>query len=278
MATVLASVHKNNGRGSREPQDRNKNKRKSPKESLASRFWFGFLKTVGFIVLLGAILLYWNSARLTSIILNSRPVEKLTADTTGMVRLEGTAEGEAAYTDEGRLRKRYALLQKEMFNWQCSRGGCSYKLNKDEKPSVWGTLKINGVSVQSDEFRFYADWLPLDNTTVPFEQVSKIYDEGSSRPLLIEKPKSTAYGYYAVSPGDRVTVIGQAQNGRLEPFNLPGEDERRVILIGSSVDRMVSYERKNQTLYLILGAVVALMLLPVVVGWIRKLFRRFART
>ncbi|GIO34554.1 MULTISPECIES: hypothetical protein [Paenibacillus] len=273
MATVLASVHKNNGRGSRRPGHRNKNKRKPSKESRANRFWFGLLKAVGFVVVFGCILAYWNTTRLTSIILNARPVEELTADTTGMVRLEGTAEGAAAFTDEGKLRKRYALLQKEEFNWHCSRGGCSYELNEDQKPSVWGTLKINGVSVESDEFRFYADWLPLDITTVPFEQLSNI-----KGPLLVEKPKSTAYGYYAVSPGDRVTVIGQAQNGRLEPFELPGEDERRVILIGSSVDRMVSHERKNQIVYLILGAVVALMLLPVVVGWIRKLFRRFART
>jgi len=257
----------------RKHKPKNKNKRKTSKESWGSRFWFGFLKVLGFVVLFGMILLYWDSARLTAIILNASPVDQLAAGTTGMVRLEGPAEGTAAFTDEGKLRKDFALIQKETFYWQCSKSGCSYKRNEDRKPEVRGLMGVNGVIVQSDWFRFYSDWLPLNASTVDVEEIPNIYEGDSSRPLLVESPKEKAYGYYAVSPGEHVAVIGLAQNGRLEPFALPGEEEQRVILIGASVERMVSEERKSQIVYLIIGAVVALVLLPTVIRWVRSLFR-----
>lgn len=257
----------------RKHKPKNKNKRKTSKESWGSRFWFGFLKALGFVVLFGMILLYWDSARLTAIILNASPVDQLAAGTTGMVRLEGPAEGTAAFTDEGKLRKDFALIQKETFYWQCSKSGCSYKRNEDRKPEVRGLMGVNGVIVQSDWFRFYSDWLPLNASTVDVEEIPNIYEGDSSRPLLVESPKEKAYGYYAVSPGEHVAVIGLAQNGRLEPFALPGEEEQRVILIGASVERMVSEERKSQIVYLIIGAVVALVLLPTVIRWVRSLFR-----
>ncbi|MEK4358352.1 hypothetical protein NYE48_14985 [Paenibacillus sp. FSL M7-1455] len=253
---------------------KNKNKRKTPKESWGSRFWFGFLKALGFVVLLGMILLYGDSARLTSIILNATPVDQLTDETTGMVKLEGQAEGTAAFTDEGKLRAHFALIQKETFYWQCSKSGCSYKRNEDRKPEVSGLMGVNGAIVESDWFRFYSDWLPLNASTVDADEVPNIYEGDSSRPLLVESPKEKAYGYYAVSPGDHVAVIALARDGRLEPFALPGEDEKRVILIGTSVERMVSEERKSQIVYLIIGAVVALMLLPTVIRWIRGLYRK----
>ncbi|WP_410768850.1 hypothetical protein [Fontibacillus sp. BL9] len=73
-------------------------------------FWLIFLKFLGFIILAGLLLLYWDSARLSSIISNARPVTQVTPDTNGIIRLVGRVDAVAAVTDEGKLRNRYALL------------------------------------------------------------------------------------------------------------------------------------------------------------------------
>ncbi|MBB3126784.1 hypothetical protein FHS19_001438 [Paenibacillus rhizosphaerae] len=255
---------------------RGKSKRKGKTAgSRASRFWLGLLKFLGFFVLAGLLLLYWDSARLASLISHAVPVQQLTADTNGIVRIEGIAEGEAAAADEGKLRQRYLLLQKEKFNWHCSKSGCNYMWNEDAVPPVWGNLSIQGVKVESERFKFYSDWLPLDYETVEPDQIAFIHEGGTSRPLLVESPKETAYGYHALMPGERITVIGRAANGHLEPIHLPGEEEdQRMILIGSSVEEMLSSEKETQTGVLIAAGFVSLFLVPVIIGWIWKGFRK----
>lgn len=253
-----------------------KSKRKGkPDGSRATRFWLGLLKFLGFFILAGLLLLYWDSARLASLISHAAPVQQLTADTNGIVRVEGNAEGEAVAADEGKIMQRYLLLQKEKFNWHCSKSGCNYMRNEDVAPQVWGSLTIQGVKVESERFKFYSDWLPLDSETVNPDQLSFIHEGDTSRPLLVESPKETAYGYHALSPGQRITVIGRAVNGHLEPIHLPGEGEdQRMILIGSSVEEMLSSEKETQIGVLIAAGFVMLFLVPVIVWWIRKLFRK----
>lgn len=52
--------------------------------------------------------------------------------------------------------------------------------------------------------------------------------------------------------GKRVTVIGKASHGRLEPLELPGSDDAQpVLLIGHNVEDMVSKERGIRNAYLI---------------------------
>jgi hypothetical protein len=88
----------------------------------------------------------------------------------------------------------------------------------------------------------------------------------------MESAKGTAYGYYAVSPGDWVTVIGRANKGQLEAFILPGDDTRQpVLLIGTSVEQMLSEEKGVQTVYLIISCIVGLMLLPKMIGRTRRI-------
>ncbi len=258
----------------RDRKGKSKRNRK-PAGSRASRFWLGLLKFLGFFILAGLLLLYWDSARLASLISHAAPVQQLTADTNGIVRIEGEAEGETTAADEGKLRQRYLLLQKEKFNWHCSKSGCNYMWNEDAVPQVWGNLSIQGVKVESERFKFYSDWLPLDFETVETSQLPFVHEGETSRPLLVESPKETAYGYHALSPGQRITVIGLAVNGHLEPIHLPGEGEdQRMILIGSSVEEMLSSEKETQTGVLIAAGFVMLFLVPVIVGWIRKLFRK----
>lgn len=252
---------------------KNGKRKKPPQKSRGSRIWFGLLKFLGLFVLAGLLLLLWESAKLSSVISNARPIDQLRADTTGIVRLEGVAEGMTQVTDEGKLRDRYALLQKEKFQWHCSKSGCDYQWDEDLKPDVRGSFMLNGVNVQADWFRFYDDWLPLDTTTVIAEQTPNIHEGGSSRPLLVESPKKTAFGYYAVSPGEQVTVIGRAHMGRLEPIAYPGKDGQNVILIGTSVARMLSEERERQIGFGIVAGIVFLALLPIMIGWIRKYSR-----
>jgi hypothetical protein len=247
-------------------------RRKRSEDTRFDRFWFRIVEAVGWIILLGSFLMYWDSARLTAIIFKAQPVQQLTSETTGYVRLEGQAGGEAAYTDEGKLQDRYALLQKEPFRWGCGKGGCDYKLDDDGSHRLWGSSELNGVTIQAERFRFYKDWLPLNFATVKPEQLSLIYQGNSSRPLLMESPKGTAYGYYAVSPGDWVTVIGRANKGQLEAFILPGDDTKQpVLLIGTSVEQMLSEEKGVQTVYLIISCIVALMLLPKMIGRTRRI-------
>lgn len=247
-------------------------RRKRSEDTRFDRFWFRIVEAVGWIILLGSFLMYWDSARLTAIIFKAQPVQQLTSETTGYVRLEGQAGGEAAYTDEGKLQDRYALLQKEPFRWGCGKGSCDYKLDDDGSHRLWGSSELNGVTVQAERFRFYKDWLPLNFATVEPEQLSLIYQGNSSRPLLMESPKGTAYGYYAVSPGDWVTVIGRANKGQLEAFILPGDDTKQpVLLIGTSVEQMLSEEKGVQTVYLIISCIVALMLLPKMIGRTRRI-------
>ncbi|WP_410768849.1 hypothetical protein [Fontibacillus sp. BL9] len=128
--------------------------------------------------------------------------------------------------------------------------------------------------MQAEWFRFYSNWLPLDFNTVEEEQLANIYEGGSSRPLLVEIPKETAYGYYAVTPGEQVTVIGRAVNGRLKSFDLPGKEEQSMILIGPSVEVMLTEERKARIGYAIVSGIALLFLLPTIVGWIRRIIRR----
>ncbi len=250
---------------------------KTRKRNRSGSFWLRFFKFLGFFVLAGLLLLYWDSARLSAIISNASLVNQVTPDTHGIIRLEGTAEGIPTVTDEGKLRNRYALLQKDRFQWGCSKSACSYKWSEDRQPNVWGSFMIDGVNVQSEWFRFYSNWLPLDFTTVEQEQWSNIYEGGSSRPLLVESPKKTAFGYHTVTPGEQITVIGRARNGRLEPFALPGKGEQSVILIGTNIERMLSAERKTQIGYAVVSGIVILMLLPTIIGWIRKLIRRIQK-
>lgn len=252
-----------------------KQQKKKNKRNGSGSFWLGFLKFLGFFVLFGLLLLYWDSARLTKIITNARPVLELTPDIDEIVRLDGSVEGIAAVTDEGKLRNTYALLQKETFLWGCSKSNCDYKRSEDRRPEVLGSFVINSVVVQAEWFRFYTNWLPLDFSTVDPSQLSNIYEGGTSRPLLVESPKKRAYGYYAVSPREQITVIGRAREGRLEPFTLPGKEEHNVILIGTNMERMLSEERESQLGYGIVSGIVLLFLLPTIVGWVRKLLRRF---
>lgn len=246
--------------------------RKRSADTRFDRFWFRIIEAIGWIILLGSLLMYWDSARLTTIINKAQPVLQLTSEMTGYVRLEGQAGGEAAYTDEGKLQDRYALLQKELFRWECGKGGCDYKLDDNGSHQSWGSSELNGVTVQAERFRFYTDWLPLNFATVDPKHVSLIYQGNSSRPLLMESPKGTAYGYYAVSPGDWVTVIGRASKGQLEAFPLPGDDTKHpVLLIGTSVEQMLSEEKGVQSVYLIISCIVALMLLPKMIGRTRRI-------
>lgn len=245
----------------------------SPKKKTNGKFWIRLLEGIGWIFFIGMLLLYWDSSRLISIIIHSKPVTQLSADMTGIVRLEGVAISETAVTDEGTLRQKYAMLQKEPFRWECSRSGCEYKLNDSLNPKIWGGLTVNGLDIQAERYHFYTNWLPLNIETVESDHLFRIYEGGSSRPLLVEKSKSTAYGYYAVSSGDWITVIGQAKNGRLEPFAFPGnEDMQPVILIGDSLERMVSKEKGIRTAYMVVGIFVMLLLLPKTIGRIRHVY------
>lgn len=137
-----------------------KQQKKKKKRNGSGSFWLGFLKFLGFFVLCGLLLLYWDSARLTKIISNAHPVLELTPDIDEIVRLDGSVEGIAAVTDEGKLRNTYALLQKETFLWGCSKSNCDYKRSEDRRPEVSGSFVINGVVVQADWFRFYTNWSP----------------------------------------------------------------------------------------------------------------------
>lgn len=234
-----------------------------------------FFEGIGWIVLAGALFMVWYTTSMISVITDSKPVTQLTEDMTGIVRLEGTASGPAEHTDEGILRGSYTLLQKESFRWECSRSGCDYKLNDQIPPKVWGTLYLNGVEVQAERYRFYSDWLPLDRHHVELEHVSRLDNKVSTRPLLIEKPEHTAYSYHGIEAGDRVSVIGKAWYGKLEPFELPGsESDQPVLLIGANVEDMVSKERGIRNAYLILSAAVALFLMPVNIRRLLKIVNR----
>lgn len=129
--------------------------------------------------------------------------------------------------------------------------------------------------MESERFKFYSDWLPLDSETVHPDQFPFIHEGRTSRPLLVESPKETANGYHAVVPGQQVTVIGRAVNGHLEPIHLPGEDEdEQMILVGSSLEEMISSEKKTQIGVLIAAGLVTLFLVPVIIGWIRRWLRK----
>ncbi len=250
---------------------------KRPKKKQSISWGLLLFEAIGWIVLAGAAVMVWYTSSLISIITDSTPVTQLTKDMTGIVRLEGEVVTEGAYTEEGVLQETYALLQKEPFRWECSRSGCDFKLNDKEAPAVWGSLSVNGQEIQADRYQFYSSWLPLDYRTVEPDQVFRVDEIGSSRPLLVKNPKSTAYGYHAVSSGDWITVIGQARNGRLQPFTLPGSDHSEpVILVGDHVDQMISKEKGIRTLYMIIGTLVMLLLFPVTIRRLRNLHQRIS--
>lgn len=233
------------------------------------------LEAIGWVILLGVLLIYSNTSRVISIIKNAEPVERLTEDKTGIVRVEGAAVSEKLMTDEGMLRREYALLQKEPFNWTCSRSGCDYKIDDSESTKIWGEMTVNGVHIKAERYQFYSNWLPLNAATVEDNHFFNIHERTSPRPLIEVDQKSMAYGYHAISPGDWVTVIGEAKQGELQPIALPGnEDMQSVILIGDHVDQMISKEKGIRTRFLIVGIVIMLMLLPTNIGRVRKLYRK----
>ena len=250
--------------------------KKSNKKKESGGFGLLIFEFIGWIVLAGALLVIWETSRMITIIVDANPVTQLSADTTGIVRLEGPAVSRAEVTDQGTLRNTYALLQKEPFRWECSRGGCDYEPDDSVMPDVLGNIRVHDIDVGSERYRFYTNWLPLDAGTVEQERYSRIYEGGSSRPLLVEKQKSTAYGYRAVSSGQWITVIGHAKDGHLEPFTLPGSDDdgKPVILIGDNIERMVSKEKEIRTGFVIVGFLVMLLLLPRTIGRIRRIYGR----
>lgn len=253
-------------------------KRKHPKSSKKKRtgeFWLKFLEGMGWFIFAGILLLYVDSSKRLSIIINAKPVAELSTDMSGIVRLEGPAFREKGVTDEGVIRNRFILLQKEHFRWECSRSSCDYKPDKNSGPEVWGGFNIHGLDVQAEQYYFYKSWLPLGVLTVEPAYLSKIYEEGTSRPLLEETYKSSAYGYHSVSSGEWITVIGQAMNGQLHPISYPGTDNvQPVILIGDSVDGMISKEKGYRTGFMIIGSILLLLLLPKTISRIRHLYRR----
>lgn len=89
----------------------------------------------------------YHSSKTISVILDAKPIAQLSEATTGVVRLEGLAASGNEVTVPGTLRRIYALVQKELFNWTCSKG-CDYKLNQDANLEVSGSISVNDIEVQ----------------------------------------------------------------------------------------------------------------------------------
>jgi|GEM_PF-2531506 len=245
-----------------------KNKRSKKKDSI--NWGILFFEVIGWIVAAGMLLGIYNSNKTISVILESKPIHQLTADTTGIVRIEGHVTSENVNTEQGILRHSYALIQKEVFKWRCSRS-CDYKLEQGAAPIVSGSISVNGIEVKADQYTFYKDWLPLDNGTIEPDQLYRIYEGGTSRPLLVEEHESTAYGYRTVSSGEWITLVGNAVNGRVEAFSIL-KNEGPTVLIGINIEQMVAKEREARTLYIIVAILAMLILSPVM---IRRLRRRY---
>lgn len=232
-----------------------------------------FFEIIGWIVLAGMLLGIYNSGHTLSVIRDAKPVVQLSAETTGIVRLEGPAATEKEITESGTLRDTYALLQKEYFYWACGRGGCDYKIDQDAKPKIAGGISVNDIEVQADQYLFYKSWLPLDSGTVEPGHILHIYAGGTTRPLLVEEHERTAYGYHTVSSGERITVIGSAVNGQIQPLSIPGK-ERPVVLIGENIEQMAAKEKEARIFYIIIGFLVILLLSPAMIGRFRRLRKK----
>ena len=226
-------------------------------------------EAVGWIVLAGMLLGIYEANKAISVVQDARPVAVVTADTTGIVRLEGLATGEEEIREQGILRQAYALLQKEPFIWTCGRG-CDYKLAQGAEPKASGSIKVNGVEIQADRYLFYKTWLPLNRETVEDDQLFRIYEGGSARPLLVEEHDRTAYGYRAVSSGERITVIGNVVNGRIEPYSFSGKKKPATVLIGDTAEQMIAAEKEARTGYTIVGLLALLPLSVVMIGRLRR--------
>lgn len=246
-----------------------KHRRSKKKKSVS---WGQVLaEVIGWIVLAAMLLGIYDSSKTISVILDAKPIAQLSADTTGIVRLEGPAASEQEITEQGTLRHTYALLQKELFNWECGgRGRCDYKRDQGAIPKISGSISVNDIEVQADRYLFYKSWIPLDSRTVEADHFFRIYEGGTTRPLLVEEHESTAYGYHAVSLGEQITVIGNAVNGRIEPFSISGNDEPAV-LIGDNIEQMVAKEKEARTFYIIIGFLDILLLSPAMIGRFRRL-------
>lgn len=245
-----------------------KQKHRQPKKGKPVNWGLVVFEAIGWLVLASMLLGIYISSKTISVILDSKPMVQLSADTTGIVRLEGLVDSEIEITEPGTLRHSYALVQKELFNWECSRS-CDYKLNQDAKPKVSGSISVNGSEVQADRYLIYKSWLPLNSETVEPEHLFRIYEGGTIRPLLVEEHKNIAYGYRTVSPGERITVIGNAVNGQIESFTISGNEEP-VVLIGDNIEQMVAKEKEARTFYIIIGCFIMLFLLPATIGRLRR--------
>ncbi|OAB47795.1 hypothetical protein [Paenibacillus antarcticus] len=227
-------------------------------------------EVIGWIVLAGMLLSIYNSSKTISVIVDSKPIAQLSADTTGIVRLEGLTASEKEITEQGTLRHTYALLQKELFYWGCGgRGGCDYKRDQGAIPKISGSISVNDIEVQADRYLFYKNWLPLDSGTVEPNHFFRIYEGGTTRPLMVEEHESTAYGYHAVTRGERITVIGNAVNGRIEPFSI-SVSKGNAVLIGDNIEQMVAKEKEARTFYIIIGFLDIMLLSPAMIGRLRR--------
>ncbi|RJE83863.1 hypothetical protein D3P07_23920 [Paenibacillus sp. 1011MAR3C5] len=249
-----------------------KQKHRQPKKGKPVNWGLVVFEAIGWLVLASMLLGIYISSKTISVILDAKPIVQLSADTTGIVRLEGLVDSEIEVTEPGTLRHTYALVQKELFNWACSRS-CDYKPDQDAKPKVSGSISVNDSKIQADRYLFYKSWLPLDSETVEPEHLSRIYEGGTTRPLFVEEHKNKAYGYRTVSPGERITVIGHAVNGQIEPFTISGNEEP-VVLIGDNIGQMVAKEKEARTFYILIGLFVMLFLLPAMIGRFRRQNKR----
>ncbi|WP_054954812.1 hypothetical protein [Paenibacillus dakarensis] len=248
--------------------------RKSKKKKSVS-WGLVLFEVIGWIILAGMLAGIYDTSRMISMILNAKPITQLSADTTGIIRLEGPASSPIEVTEQGILRKGYALIQKEPFYWRCSRG-CDYKPNNGANPQVWGSISVLGVEVQADRYRFYKSWLPLNRLTIETDHLLSIYEGGTTRPLLVEEQDSTAHGYHTVSLGEKITVIGNAVHGRIEPIKI-ANNEMPAVLIGDNIKQMVTKEKKERTAYTLIGILVVLLLSPLMIGRIRRFLGREER-
>ena len=245
-------------------------KRKPSKKKTPVSWGLLFFEVLGWLIVAGMLLVIYNTNKVITLIQNAQPVTQLTAETTGIVRLEGlAAAGEGEVTEQGVLRNTYALLQKEAFLWSCSRGaGCDYKVHQPDR-EIWGSLSVNGIKAESDRYVFYKGWLALNRLTVEPEYMDRIYEGGTARPLREEEHESRAYGYHTVSVGEPITVIGRAVDGRIEPIKIWGKEEPAV-LIADNMEQMIAKEKEAQKGYILVGSLVLLLLLPVMIGRIRR--------
>jgi hypothetical protein len=238
--------------------------------------WFIFFLLTDLLVFGGFAIMYSESNSWEKELQNAVPVETVTPEMTGIVAITGTLTSRNPALDE-HLASSYALLVKEDRRWSCNSRNCSYVATMTTTVGDVNGLSMNGIPLQPSVFRLTDLTVQLHEGTLrnPDEEVE-------NNRVLVVAPKETAQSYAGVPNGEKVTILGQAEEGQLKPMSFPNgtdsvlygglppyapkdkpETIERGYVVGSSLNAIIAHEENMQNDVIWTVLIVGLLLLPI---------------